>query len=645
MSKKNSLIAMITQHSWMFLSSFEKLRSKMLPLDTINMAHLGARAFEEIAGEVVQTTTWVQRKSNIRHYRAAYTRLVDFNSQQEKEKEFLNRDNIHVSFKESFSKIPGSPIAYWMSDALLHNFSVGEVLKEKGDTRQGMATSDNNRFLRLWHEVKFTRIGIGCDSAEEAVNVAKKWYPYNKGGEFRKWYGNVNYIINYEKDGFEVKQYATSLYRTPTRTIKSMSEYFKASLSWSKISSGSIAFRYYPEGFVFDVAGCCIFYEDTKIMFYDFGFINSKIARSILSAISPTLNYEAGHIASLPVIRKDDILDSVGDITGRNVKISKTDWDSFETSWDFKHHPLINEKTIQSSFGNWSNECKHRFDQLKNNEEELNRIFIDIYGLQDELTPEVDDKDITIRKAVLGRDIKSFISYAVGCMFGRYSMDVDGLAYASGDWDDSKYNTFIPDKDNCILITDEEYFDDDIVGRFVEFVQCVYGAETLEENIDFIAKALGSKGDTSREIIRNYFIKDFYKDHVKTYQKRPIYWLYDSGKQDGFKALVYMHRYSADTTGIVRVDYLHKMQKIYMSEIDRMIDTTENSNNAREISQAEKRKEKLVKQLKETKEYDEKIAHLAISRIAIDLDDGVKVNYEKVQTGQDGKKFGILGKI
>ena len=230
-------------------------------------------------------------------------------------------------------------------------------------------------------------------------------------------------------------------------------------------------------------------------------------------------------------------------------------------------------------------------------------------------------------------------------MFGRYSLNVEGLIYAGGEWDDGKYGDFVPDKDNVIPISDEEYFEDDILGLFVEFVKMVYGKETLEDNLAFIASALGNKGNTSREIIRNYFLKDFYKDHLKTYQKRPIYWLYDSGKQDGFKALIYMHRYSADTTGIVRVDYLHKMQKIYMSEIDRMKEMAENSNNAREVAQAEKRREKLIKQLKETKEYDEKIAHLALSRIAIDLDDGVKVNYEKVQTGQNGKKLEILAKI
>lgn len=302
-------------------------------------------------------------------------------------------------------------------------------------------------------------------------------------------------------------------------------------------------------------------------------------------------------------------------------------------------------RLIADKYKAWETECNDRFNQLKSNEEELNRIFIDIYGLQDELTPEVLDKDVTVRKADLARDIKSLVSYAVGCMFGRYSLEVDGLAYAGGDWDDSKYSSFIPDVDNCIPITDEEYFEDDIVGLFVAFVKKVYGAETLEENLDFIAKALGNRGSTSREIIRAYFLKDFFKDHVKMYKKRPLYWLYDSGKQDGFKALVYMHRYNADTTGKVRVEYLHKMQKTYTREIERMQDEIENGKSFADISKAEKRKEKLVKQLKETRDYDEKIAHLALSRIAIDLDDGVKVNYEKVQTGQDGEKLEILGKI
>ena len=314
-------------------------------------------------------------------------------------------------------------------------------------------------------------------------------------------------------------------------------------------------------------------------------------------------------------------------------------------SWDFEIHPLIRYNNLSDAYNEWKNECEVRFKQLKMNEEELNRIFIEIYGLQDELLPKVDNKVISVRTADLQRDIKSLLSYAVGCMFGRYSLDVNGLAYAGGEWNGSKYSTFIPDKDNCIPITDEPYFEDDIVGLFCAWLKKVYGEDTLEENLDFIAKVLENKGSTSREIIRNYFLNDFIKDHIKTYQKRPIYWLFDSGKRNGFKALVYMHRWDADTVGNLRVEYLHKTQRIYEREIQRMQETMDNSHDSREINKASKRKEKLQKQLKETKDYDTMLAHIALSRINIDLDDGVKINYEKVQTGRDGKKMQILARI
>ncbi len=320
-------------------------------------------------------------------------------------------------------------------------------------------------------------------------------------------------------------------------------------------------------------------------------------------------------------------------------------------------------RLISEKYAAWQAECEARFQQLKKNEEELNRIFIDIYGLQDELTPDVADKDVTVHRVFDSKDdvpesmkgsnyvrtmrdeIVSLISCAVGCMFGRYSLDVEGLAYAGGEWDESRYKTFLPDEDNCIPVTDEEYFKDDIVGRFVEFVRTVYGSDTLEENLDFVANALAGKGSTSREVIRNYFLNDFIKDHIKTYQKRPIYWMFDSGKQNGFKALVYMHRWNADTTGNVRVEYLHRVQRVYESEIARMQDTIDNSSNAREVSAAQKRKDKLTKQLKESKDYDVKIAHLALSRININLDDGVKLNYERVQTSSDGKRTEVLTRL
>ena len=392
-------------------------------------------------------------------------------------------------------------------------------------------------------------------------------------------------------------------------------------------------------------------------------FLNSCVAIYYLQMLNPTTTFQVGNIGSLPFIFQNEGV--IKQIATSNVTLSKEDWDADELSWDFIHHPLIpltrerqeqersqftssrmkNLGLISWHYEEWKQQCEDRFAQLKANEEELNRIFINIYGLQDELTPEVEDKDVTVRKADLQRDIKSLLSYAVGCMFGRYSLDIEGLAYAGGDWDESKYKTFLPDADGILPITDEEYLGDDIVTRLCSWLSAVYGKETLEENLDFIAKALGTKGDSSREIIRSYFLKDFFKDHCKIYQKRPIYWLFDSGKQNGFKALIYLHRYTPDTIGNLRVDYLHKMQRVYESEIGRMQDMIDHSQSAREVAVSTKRKEKLQKQLKECREYDEMIGHLALSRIELDLDDGVKVNYEKIQTASDGKKYPVLAKI
>ena len=641
--KYKGYVSFITTSSWMFLSSFEKLRAYVMEkYDFCSLVDFGTELFEGKVGHN-PIVAWVNRKINTDSIMTGI-RLVEFcySRRDEKEKEFYNIKNYYNTKPSDFSKIPGRPVAYWASKTLIKDFTIGRVLKSEGDTRQGMATSDNNRFLRHWFEVDINRVGIGCATAEEAVSIAKKWYPYNKGGDFRKWYGNEEYVINYENDGYEVKQYATSLYKTATRTIKSVSEYFKPCLSWSKISSGNIAFRYYPQGFIFDVAGCCIFYKNKDVMYYHFGYINSCVAKSILNMISPTLNYEAGHIASLPIITEKDMLLPVNELVEKNIILSKADWDSFDISWDFQHHPLLRKtSTIIEAFKQWKKECDTRFEQLRTNEEQLNHIFINIYGLQDEITPEVEDKDITVRKADLSRDIRSFMFFAVGCMLGRYSLDEEGLIYAGGEWNSNKYKTFIPDVDNCIPITDEEYFSDDIVGFFVEFVKTVYGADTLEENLDFIASALGNKGDTSREVIRNYFLKDFYADHLKVYQKRPIYWLFDSGKQNGFKALIYMHRYDADTVGRVRTDYLHRAQKYVETAMHSAQYTIDNATSASEKSKATKAVTKYTKQLAEMKIYDEAIAHIANKRIEIDLDDGVKVNYEKfqgVEVAQEGKK-------
>ena len=546
--------------------------------------------------------------------------------------------------QEDFSKIPGNPVAYWVSDEIISAFEKGNLLGDIADSKQGVATADNNRFLRLWYEVTVGNIYFTAKSSKEASDSNRKWFPYNKGGEFRRWYGNNEYVINWKKDGQELRNFKGAVLRNP-------SYYFQECFSWSLITSGTTAFRYKPNGFIFDVAGMSCFSE--KYLMFLLALCNSKVIYNILKIVAPTINCQCGDVAKLPVLfPSDDLKKEISDIANKCVMLVKKDWDSFETSWNFNLHPLFQKVlTIAEAFAQWQVECDDRFYQLKADEEELNRIFIDIYGLQDELTPEVEDKNITIRRADLVRDIRSFISYAVGCMFGRYSLDEEGLIYAGDEWDSSRYKTFIPDEDNCIPITDEEYFADDIVGRFVEFVKTVYGADTLEENLDFIAKVLGNKGDTSREVIRNYFLKDFYADHLKVYQKRPIYWLLDSGKQNGFKALIYMHRYDADTVGRVRIDYLHRAQKYVETAMQSAQYTIDNASSASEKSKATKAVTKYTKQLAEMKIYDEAIAHLANKRIEIDLDDGVKVNYEKfqgVEVAQEGKKalkVDILAKI
>ena len=630
---KNGFQSMITQHAWMFLSSYEKLRIQLQSTDTCNMIHLGARAFEEIGGEVVQTTSFVFRQNHISNYRGTYIRLIEPNTQQGKEDMFLQGINRFVAQQDNFSKIPGSPIVYWLSDTYFNFFNQPKLI-ELAKPRQGLATGENDKFVRFWYECDVEKENFVVCSIEESILSGSKWFPYNKGGEYRKWYGNNDYVVNWFNDGYEIRHFTDSKGKLRSRP-QNTDAYFKECFTWSKISSGSIAFRYKPFGHVFDVAGTS-FFADHDILLYLGGLCNSKVATSIFSAISPTLNYEVGHIAALPVILDDYQKDSIKQIVNNNILLSRDDWDSYETSWDFKQHPLvigiykdITENRIEQAFITWQNDSRERFSRLKQNEEALNRIFIGIYGLQDELSSEVGDKDITVRKADLQRDIKSFISYAVGCMFGRYSLDIQGLVYAGGIWDPSKYPTFPADEDAIIPICDDEYFEDDIVGLFITFVEKVYGKETLEENLQFIADAIGGKG-TSREIIRNYFINGFYADHVKVYQKRPIYWLFDSGKKNGFKCLIYLHRYKPDTIARIRTDYIHEQQSRYRTAIE---DLNQRINGAAASEKVKlgKKLTQVQEQAEELRIYEEKIHHLADQMIEIDLDDGVKVNYAKFQ--------------
>ncbi len=626
----NGYNCMVTMQSWMFLSSFEKMRKNILQTKVIsNLMHMENMVLGIAFGTAVSNF----RNCMIKGYKCTYNQI--------KLSDIVNSEPAYFPVKENrfaqvssdnFAKIPGAPVAYWVSKELIGDFDNGLLLSDFGKPSQGMSTCDVNRFTRLWFEPSVYETNI-----KEKNNI-HKWVKYNKGGEYRKWYGNREYLVFWNNDGHIMQEEGALL--------RNRAYYFKSFIAWTKVSSANTGFRFFEDYFLFDGAGDTLFlYDESNIPVF-LGLLNSTVAAKILNVISPTLNFNENHIGSIPVIEmSNEDKSKVTELVYQNIYISKSDWDAFETSWDFTKHPLLRNKlTISEAYSEWEAECNTRFTQLKANEEELNRIFIDIYGLQDELTPEVEDKDVTVRKADLQRDIKSLLSYAVGCMFGRYSLDVEGLAFAGGTWDESKYVTFKPDEDNVIPITDEDYFEDDIIGRLIAWLKVVYGAETLEENLRFIADALGTSGDTARQKIRNYFLKDFFKDHCKIYQKRPIYWLYDSGKQNGFKALIYMHRYNADTSGQVRAEYLGKMEETYESEINRMQDIMDNGA-GREVALAGKRKEKLQKQLHECRDYDAVLGHIALASIAIDLDDGVKVNYVKVQTAKDGKLLPILAKI
>lgn len=651
--------AMITQQSFMFNSRFEKMRDWIIPSCTLkNLVYLDTGAFEEISGEKVRTCAFVFSKKKIDRYKSFFVDLRNAEDAAAKETKYidvcqsLTSEMLYTASMDSFRTIDGSCFSYWLSEKTMEILDSKEKVGKYAETRHGLVTGNGDLFMRLWHEVSF--IDISFDDSKHY-----KWFPYNKGGSFRRWYGNREYIVNWQNDGQQIKNY-----RDDKGNIKS-SNYnegynFRENISWSDIRSGKIAFRYTPEGALFDTSGPSMIMKNSAKTYDLLGFLNTKVMQKLIDVFCTGLHYATGAVERIPLLHFESV--DVDKIVQSCINISKSDWDSFEDSWEFECHPLVkislgrghgsaNNSTIKECFQVWSAECDRRFEQLKSNEEELNRIFIDLYGLQDELTPDVEDKDITIRRADLQRDIRTLLSYAVGCMFGRYSLDKEGLIYAGGDWKSvqSVYKTFLPDQDNVIPITDQKYLDDDMVERICEFLTVVYGAETLEENLDFIAKALGNKGLTSREVIRNYMLNDFFKDHCKTYSvtgsgKRPIYWLFDSGKENAFKALVYMHRWDADTTGRVLL-YAQQIQQKYETEIRAIDMMLDHITDARQKSTEEKRQEHLKKQLEELVDYEERLEHMANERIAIDLDDGVKVNYEKVQTDRNGKKYQILAPI
>lgn len=633
-TKENGQMAFMTPFVWMFISSYEKLRRKIISEKSISsLIQLEYSGFD---GATVPICTF-----SLRNYRneinGEYIRLSDFpgvENQSIKTKEAIKSSNIsyRYSFNQlNFNKIPGSPLAYWMSDNILQCFKNGITLGEIAYPRQGMATTNNNKFLRQWFEVSNKKIGFDLTNEEETLSIFK-WFPYNKGGEFRKWYGNNDFVVNFQNKGEEVCEYIDSHSAVDHKgRVINRDKYFQECITWSKISSGNIAFRYKPSGFIFDVAGTSIFGDKEKLIWL-IAALNSEVVLKILKGLSPTLNFEVGHISSIPIIFDIDFENKIQKLVNENISISKSDWDQFEISWDFKKHPFLNfdSSNIELIFGDWLKVTNEKFENLKVNEIEINKIFIEIYGLQEEINSEVTDNYITIRKANLERDIKSFISYAVGCLFGRYSLDEEGLVYAGGEFDASRYKTFSADADNILPILSGAYFEDDILTRFIEFVRVIFSEDTLEKNLDFIADALGrKKNETARETLRRYFLNDFYKNHVQVYKKRPIYWLFTSGKEKAFNCLIYMHRYDKTTLSRIRTDYLHEVQTRLDAEKLDLLSIINGDSTTKEISSAKKELKSLDKKIDELKAYDELLHHMADMQIEIDLDDGVKVNYEK----------------
>lgn len=636
----------MTPFVWMFIKTYEALRRYIINSKHItSLIQMEYSAFEEAT---VPICSFVLKNEKSNESSLCF-RLSDFKGgmqvQKEKVLEALSNKEcgyFYETNQKDFMQIPGTPIAYWVGEQVLKAFS-SSLLEDYGYPKQGFATGNNDTFLRFWHEVDFTKIGFNMADREEASKSNKKWFPCNKGGAFRRWYGNNTYLANWEFDGKEMTEFKGSVIRNPQF-------YFRQGMTWSSLTSGKLSMRYSPKGFLFESKGSVCFMKDENNLLYILGLMNTSIVSNMLLVLSPTLDYHEGPMSRVPIIISNQYKNRVEKIVKENIEMCKEDWDSFEISWDFKQHPLVkySVRTIKEAFDIWTRECDVRYISLKNNEEELNKIFTDIYGLNGEVSVEVDEKDISVHRADLQREIKGLISYAVGCMFGRYSVNEGGLTQIGKTILND--DCFI-DKDNCIPITDEEYFLDDIVGKFCEWLKLVYGEDTLEDNLKYIANALGNKGKTGREIIREYFVTDFIKDHIKMYQKRPIYWLFDSGKQNGFKALIYMHRYDADTVGRVRTDYLHKAQKYVETAMQSAQYTIDNATTSSEKSKATKAVTKYTKQLAEMKIYDEAIAHVANQRIEIDLDDGVKVNYAKfqgVEVAQEGKKalkVDLLAKI
>lgn len=642
---ENGYSVYLTPNVWMSIKSYQCLREYLMRnksiVSLIQMAH---GAFNEIACVDVCSFIVKNARSN---EDGIYIKLSDFKGNMDVQKDKTlyalhnECDYKYFTSSEDLILVPTSPItAFCATKKMLHLYQNAVLMSDVADPKQGIATSNNDLFLRQWFEVDVHKLFLNCKSHEESRNSLCRWYPYNKGGIFRKWYGNNDFVVDWENDGKRLKAYNGAVLRNPQY-------YFRDCISWSLISSYTIAFRYKNVGQLFDVAGMSCFNTGDVPIKYLLGLVNSCLIGKIMLMLAPTINYQVGNIANIPVIYSKEKEEEIIRIVNENILIVKNDWDAYETSWDFRKISLLycqHGNNLAFAYEKLKTQTNELFNKLMNNELLLNDIFLEIYGLTEDVQNIVSRRDIShtfiydkkeeidddIKESYYVRTkediIKAYISYAVGCMFGRYSLDVEGLAYAGGEWDSSKYSTYIPDADNIIPICDDEYFSDDIVGRFVKFVEVVYGKDTLEENLKFIADALGGKG-LPRDVIRNYFLNEFYLDHLKVYQKRPIYWLFDSGKKNGFKALVYMHRYQPDTLARMRTDYVHEQQARYRTAIEGCNQSLLTANGSDRVKLS-KKLQALTAQADEISKFEEKVHHLADMMISIDLDDGVKHNYE-----------------
>lgn len=628
--------ALINFPTWMFLSSYERLRTQILNENTLAcMVYPGRGIF----GSDFGSTCFVMNKNHFPHYIASYNKLFDaigeVNTVDEREQQFLNRKG-QCYFKQSnYGVIPGNPIAFWITDSFLKTFSSNSI-GNKSEAKAGIVSGNDEYFLRLWFEVDKSEVTFDADNFKD--KTAYKWVPINKGGAFRRYYGNYEYVIN-----------IFDLWNCPEKVNVSVRRsepeyYFRKALTWSSATMGASSFRITDRKTASTAAPCLYFYNEEDL-YVALAVLNSSFSQRYLDLLNPTVSLNTSNVSAVPAVGFESLRNVINPLCKEVIKLSKDDWDAFETSWDFERHPLVAVATdyrssndyvgvrISECYAIWERKCKDRFERVRSCMTQMNMIIAETYGLSEEVATKVEDKDISIRHADLSRDIRSLISYAVGCMFGRYSLDKGGVIYAGGTLDESKYTSFTPDKDNIIPICSDEYFTDDIVNRFSNFIETVFGKETFYENMKYIASAIGEKG-TPSEVIRSYFCDSFYKDHCSVYSgtvgKRPIYWLFDSGKKGAFKALIYMHRYQPDTIARIRTDYVHEQQARYRTAIADLEARVANASTSERVK-LNKQLKALNEQAAEIHAYEEKIHHLADQMISIDLDDGVKVNYAKFQ--------------